>query len=130
MRGGDTLIEMKLSTSRVHNLKKPSFMVVVVWLLWVEGHWEFYCNLTCHFSEYHGCLMHFQFPTSTNFLSRISIHNMACLSNCMVPRVIQLRKTVLIITTCIILLNYYLLYYKRDVRNKLLTYLLTGNVLF
>ena len=43
---------MKLSTLRVHTLRKLSFMVVVVRFLWVEGHWEFYCNLTCHFSDY------------------------------------------------------------------------------
>ena len=74
---------MKLSTLRVHNLRNLSFMVVVVPFLWVEGDWELYCNLTCHFSEYHGCLVHFQFPTSINSLSRISIP--AFLSNCMVP---------------------------------------------
>ena len=87
---------MKLSTLRVHfnfTLRKLSFMVVMVEFLWVEGHWEFYCNATCRFSEYHGCLVHFQFPTSTNSLYRISIHNLAFLSNCMVPGVLQLKKS-------------------------------------
>ena len=81
-------------------------MVVVVRFLLAEGHWEFYCNSTCHFSEYHGCFVHFQFPTSNNSLSHISIHNSAFLSNCMVPRVLQLRKIVFLIITLYIFLNY------------------------
>ena len=90
-------------------------MVVVVRFLLVVGHWEFYCNLTCHFSEYHGCLVHFQFPTSNNSLFHISIHNSAFLSNCMVPEVLQLRKIVLSITTLYIFTKLLLFVYKRDV---------------
>ena len=105
-------------------------MVAVVRFLSAERHWEFYCNSTCHFSKYHGCFLHFQFPTSNNSLSHISIHNSAFLSNCMVPPppppgVLQLRKIILLITTLYIFLNYYLFLYKRDVCNYLLACLLS-----
>ena len=74
--------------------------------------------------------MHFQFPASTtNSPSRISIRNTACLSDCMVPGVLQLRKIVLIMATLYILLKYYFLYYKRDVRNKLLIHVLPAPVI-
>ena len=95
-------------------------MVVLVRLLWIEGHRELYCNLTCHFSEYHGCLVHFQFPTSNSSLSQISIYNSMFLSNCMVLGVLQLSKILLSITTLHIFTKLLFFVYKRDVRNKLL----------
>ena len=75
--------------------------------LLAEGHWEFYCNPTYHFSEYHSCLVHFQFTTSNNSLY---FHKWAFQYNCMVPGVLRLIKIVLLKTTLYIFLNYYVLY--------------------
>ena len=94
---------MKLQLLREHTLRKFSFIIVVVLL--AEGHWEFYCNLTYHFSDYHGCLVHFRFPTSNNSLY---LHKWVFPFNCMVPVVLRLIKIVLLITTLYIFLNYYL----------------------
>ena len=90
--------------------------------LFAEGHWEFYCNPTYHFSEYHSCLVHFQITTSNNSLY---LHKWAFLSNCMVPGVLWLIKIVILKTTLYIFLNYYPLYLNEMFEiNYLLTYLL------
>ena len=90
--------------------------------LLAEEHWKFYCNPTYHFSEYHSCLVHFQFTTTNN---SSYLHKWAFQSNCMVPGVLRLIKIVLLKTTLYIFLNYYFLYLNEMFEiNYLLTYLL------
>ena len=96
--------------------------------LLAEGHWEFYCNPTYHFSEYHSCLVHFQFTASNNSLY---LHKWAFRSNCMVPGVLRLIKIVLLKTTLYIFLIYYLLYLNEMFEiNYLLTVDTEYNILF
>ena len=87
-----------LQTVRVCALRKLSLVAVVMQFLWAEGNWDSI--------EHYAWLVHFQFPTSTNSLSRISIHNVARLSNYKVPRVLQLTKILLILATWYFLVNY------------------------